>query len=32
LLNDYTYRSFDNAALAWQQLEAQYWHLFGMGF
>ena len=32
LLNDYTYRTYDHAALAWRQLEAQYWHLFGMGF
>ncbi|MBP3762811.1 MAG: C69 family dipeptidase [Bacteroidales bacterium] len=32
LLNDYTYRHYDNAAHAWQQLEAQYWHLFGTGF
>ena len=32
LLNDYTYRTFDNASYAWRQLEEKYWHLFGMGF
>lgn len=32
LLNDYTYRVFDNTAYAWKQLEERYWQLFGMGF
>ncbi len=32
LLNDYTYRVYDNSAHAWSQLEAQYWHMFGTGF
>ena len=32
LLNDYTYRVYDNTAYAWKQLEAKYWQMFGMGF
>lgn len=32
LLNDYTFRVYDNTTYAWKQLEAKYWHLFGMGF
>ena len=32
LVNNYTYRVFDNTAYAWKQLEERYWQLFGMGF
>ena len=32
LLNDYTYRVYDNTAYAWKQLEARFWQMFGMGF
>jgi hypothetical protein len=32
MLNDYTYRIYDNATYAWRQLEEKYWQLFGMGF
>ncbi len=32
LLNDYTFRIYDNTTFAWRQLEEKYWHLFGMGF
>ena len=32
LLNDYTYRVYDNATYAWKQWETKYWHMFGMGF
>ena len=32
LLNDYTRTIYDNTTAAWADLEAQYWHLFGMGF
>ena len=32
LLNDYTYRVYDNAAFEWRKLEESYWQLFGMGF
>ncbi|MBP5516193.1 MAG: C69 family dipeptidase [Bacteroidales bacterium] len=32
LLNDYTFRVYDNAAYAWKQLETKFWQMFGMGF
>ena len=32
MLNDYTYRIYDNATYAWRQLEEKYWQMFGMGF
>ena len=32
MLNDYTYRAYDNSTLAWRQLEVRYWQMFGMGF
>lgn len=32
MLNAYTSQVFDNSAKAWQQLEASYWHRFGLGF
>ena len=32
LINDYTYKVYDNSSYAWKQLEAKYWQLFGMGF
>ncbi len=32
LLNDYTFRIYDNTAYDWKQLEAKYWQMFGMGF
>lgn len=31
-LNRYTQRAYDEAAQAWDALEAKYWHMFGMGF
>ena len=32
IINDYTYKVYDNSSYAWKQLEAKYWSLFGMGF
>ncbi len=32
LLNDYTYRVYDNTTYAWKQLEARFWQMFGSGF
>ncbi len=32
LLNDYTYRVYDNTTYAWKQLEGKFWQMFGMGF
>ena len=32
MLNDYTFRVYDDATYAWRQLEKKYWQLFGMGF
>ena len=32
LLNDYTYKVYDNTTYAWKQLEAKFWQMFGMGF
>ena len=32
LLNDYTFRVYDNTSYAWKQLEAKFWQMFGMGF
>ena len=32
LLNAYTQQVYDNTRAAWTDLEAQYWHMFGMGF
>ena len=32
LLNDYTYKIYDATSYSWRQLEAKYWHKFGMGF
>ena len=32
LLNDYTYKIYDATSYSWRQLEASYWHKFGMGF
>lgn len=32
ILNDYTYKVYDNTAYAWKQLEQKYWQMFGMGF
>ena len=32
ILNDYTFRVYDNTTYTWRQLEAKYWHMFGMGF
>ncbi|MCR5588719.1 MAG: C69 family dipeptidase, partial [Bacteroidales bacterium] len=32
LLNAYTKQVYDNTRAAWSDLEAQYWHMFGMGF
>ncbi|MBR5093299.1 MAG: C69 family dipeptidase [Bacteroidales bacterium] len=32
MLNDYTYRAYDNSTLAWRRLEEGYWQIFGMGF
>ena len=32
LLNAYTAQVFDNTVEAWNQLEATYWHKFGLGF
>ena len=31
-LNAYTQQIYDGTVEAWAELEAQYWHLFGMGF
>ena len=31
-LNAYTQQVYDNTRAAWSDLEAQYWHMFGMGF
>ena len=31
LLNDYTYKIYDATSYSWRQLEAKYWHKFGMG-
>jgi len=32
LLNAYTQQVYDNTRAAWADLEASYWHMFGMGF
>ncbi len=32
LLNDYTYKVYDNTTYAWKQLEGKFWQMFGMGF
>ena len=32
MLNAYTQQVYDNTRAAWSDLEAQYWHMFGMGF
>ena len=32
LLNTYTKQIYDNTKAAWADLEADYWHMFGMGF
>lgn len=32
LLNDYTYRVYDNTTYEWKKLENKYWQMFGMGF
>lgn len=32
ILNDYTYKIYDQAAYRWKQLEQTYWQMFGMGF
>lgn len=32
LLNDYTYRVYDNTTYEWKRLENKYWQMFGMGF
>lgn len=32
LLDDYTFRVYDNTAYAWRQLEARFWQMFGSGF
>lgn len=32
LLNDYTFRVYDNTTYAWRQLEARFWQMFGSGF
>lgn len=32
LLNGYTSKIYANSTYAWQQLEAKYWSMFGMGF
>ena len=32
LLNDYTFRVYDNTTYAWHQLEARFWQMFGSGF
>ena len=32
LLNAYTMQVYDNTRAAWRDLEAAYWHMFGMGF
>ncbi|MBP5189802.1 MAG: C69 family dipeptidase [Bacteroidales bacterium] len=32
LLNDYTYRVYDNSSYAWRQLEGRFWQMFGTGF
>ena len=32
MLNDYTYRVYDNTAYTWRNLESRYWQMFGMGF
>ena len=31
-LNAYTQQVYDNTVAAWRDLEATYWHMFGMGF
>jgi hypothetical protein len=31
-LNTYTQQVYDNTRAAWADLEASYWHMFGMGF
>ena len=31
-LNAYTKQIFENTTAAWKNLEADYWHMFGMGF
>jgi len=31
-LDNFTRQQFENSAFAWQQLEAKYWLMFGMGF
>ena len=31
-LNNYTREQYENSSFAWSKLEANYWHLFGMGF
>ena len=31
-LNAYTQQVYDNTRAAWSDLEASYWHMFGMGF
>jgi dipeptidase len=32
LLNDYTFRVYDNTTYAWRQLEGRFWQMFGSGF
>lgn len=32
LLNDYTFRVYDNTTYAWRQLEVRFWQMFGSGF
>jgi dipeptidase len=32
IINAYTKQIYDNTVAAWHDLEADYWHLFGMGF
>ena len=31
-LNNFTRQQYENTSYAWSQLEAKYWHTFGMGF
>lgn len=32
LLDNYTFRIYDNTTYAWRQLEARFWQMFGIGF
>ena len=32
VLNEYTFRVYDDATYIWHQMEEEYWQMFGMGF